>query len=133
MKKTKKTGADKKKILIIDENDQDRKVITRIFKKQGHKNITLAQTGKEGILKAQFENPDLVVLCEQLSDMCSFDVCKQIKAIERTVAKIIMITGDSCNLSASEAREAGADDYIVKTSDLEHLIQAVNFIAKIKE
>ncbi len=30
----------------------------------------------------------------------------------------------------SEAREAGADDYIVKTPDLEYLIQAVSFIAK---
>lgn len=99
-------------------------------KKQGHKNITLAQTGKEGILKAQFENPDLVVLCEQISDMCSFEICKQIKAIEGTVAKIIIITGDNCNLRAFEAREAGADDYIVKTPDLEYLTQAVNFIAK---
>jgi len=44
-------GAGNKKILIIDDNDHDRKVIAQIFKKQGYKDIILAQSGKEGILQ----------------------------------------------------------------------------------
>jgi len=90
----------------------------------------LAQSGKEGILKAQFDNPDIIMLCEQLSDMNGFEVCKQIKAIEGFVAKIIMVTGDGFNLNASQAREAGADDYVVKTLDNKYLMQTISFVAK---
>jgi len=123
-------GAGNKKILIIDDNDHDRKGISQISKKQGYKDIILAQSGKEGILKAQFDSPDIIMLCEQLSDMNGFEVCKQIKAIEGSVAKIIMVTGDGFNLNASRAREAGADDYVVKTPDNKYLMQAISFVAK---
>jgi len=129
--KTGKTiDAGNKKILIIVDNDHDRKVIARISKKQGYKDIILAQSGKEGILKAQFDNPDIIMLCEQLSDMNGFEVCKQIKDIDGFVTKIIMVTGNGFHLNASGASEAGADDYVVKTPDNKYLMQAISFVAK---
>jgi len=70
------------------------------------------------------------MLCEQLSDMNGFEVCKQIKANEGSVAKIIMGTGDGFNLNASRAREVGADDYVVKTPDNKYLMQAISFVSK---
>jgi len=42
-------GVGNKKILIIDDNDHDRKGMVQISKKQGYKDIILAQSGKEGI------------------------------------------------------------------------------------
>jgi len=129
--KTKKTiGVDNKKILIIDDNDHDRKIIAQISKKQGYKDIILAQSGKEGILKAQFDNPNIIMLCEQLSDMNGFEVCKKIKAIEGSVAKMIMVTRDGFNLHASQAREAGTDNYVIKTPDNKYLMQAISFVVK---
>jgi len=68
---------------------------------------------------------DIIMLCEQLSDMNGFEACKQIKAVEGSVAKIIMVTGDGFNLDASQAREAGADDYVMKTPDHKYLMQAI--------
>ena len=70
------------------------------------------------------------MLCEQISDMNGFEVCKKIKAIEGFVTKIIMITGDVFNLKASQARESGADDYVVKTPDNKYLTQVISFIEK---
>ena len=68
---------------------------------------------------------DIIMLCEQLSDMNGFEVCKQIKAIKGSVSKIIMVTGDGFNLNVSQAREAGADDYAVKTPGNKYLMQAI--------
>jgi len=62
--------------------------------------------------------------------MNGFEVCKQIKAIEGFVTKIIMITGNGFNLNASQARESGADGYVVKASDNKYLIQGIYFVAK---
>jgi len=70
------------------------------------------------------------MLCEQLSDMNGFEVCKQIKAMEGFITKIIMVTRDGFNLNVSQAREAGADDYIVKTPDNKYLMQAISFVVK---
>ena len=38
-----------KKILIVDDSEQDRKIITRYLKKAGYENIVLAVDGDEGV------------------------------------------------------------------------------------
>ena len=62
--------------------------------------------------------------------MGGFEVCKQIKAIEGFVTKIIMITGNGFNLNVSKAREAGTDNYAVKSPVNQYLMQAISFITK---
>jgi len=41
------------------------------------------------------------MLCEQLSDLNGFEVCKKIKAMERSASKMIMVTRDGFDLHAS--------------------------------
>jgi len=41
-----------------------------------------------------------------------------------------MVIGNGFNLNASQAREAGADDYVVKTPDNKYLMQAISCVAK---
>ena len=117
------------KVLIIDDNDQDRKIITRFLKKSGYENIVTAVTGEDGVKMAEEEDPFLIVLDTVLPDTIGFEVCRKIRAMNRIPApKIIMQTGSIENVDAGRAKEAGVDEYCVKTSDCAQLIEAIKKI-----
>ena len=107
-----------KKILIIDDNEQDRKIVERYLKKLGYNEIIMAVNGQEGVNKVNAENPDLVVLDTILPDIVGFEVCRKIKENKGALAPVvIMMTGTVDAVDAVRARQSGADDYCVKTPD----------------
>ena len=115
-----------KKILIIDDNEQDRKIMQRFLNKAGYEEILMAETGEEGVKKAESEKPDLVIIDTMLPGIDGFEVCRQIRGIQGSSApKIVITTGTIDAVDAVKARRMGADDYCVKTSDCLPLIEAV--------
>ncbi len=115
-----------KKILIIDDNEQDRKIIGRVLAKAGFKNVSAAETGEDGVKRAKSEKPDLIVLDTVLPGMSGFETCREIrKSLSSKQVKIIITTGAVDAVDAGKAREAGADDYVVKTSNFSYLVEAI--------
>ena len=115
-----------KKILVIEDNPQDRKLVTVFLNKAGYKNIVFAQTGQEGIKAAGAEMPDLIVLDTVLPDKDGFQICTEIKEmLGQDCPKIVITTGSVFAVDALKAKRAGADDYCAKTSDFSSLIEAV--------
>ena len=115
-----------KKILIIDDNEQDRKVMARFLTKAGFTEIFHAENGEEGVRKVGEVKPDLVVLDTMLPDIIGFEVCAKIKQNYPDIpVKVIMTTGGVDAVDALRAKKAGADDYCVKTSDCFPLLEAV--------
>ena len=51
-----------KKILVIDDNEEDREIMKRFLRKAGYANLSFAQNGTEGIQLARQEKPDLIIL-----------------------------------------------------------------------
>ncbi len=116
-----------KKILIIDDNKQDRMIIRRFLHKMGCEEVAEAESGEEGIKKVESENPDLVIVDTILPGMDGFGVCRSIKEAKTPhIPKVIIITGTVDAVDAVKARKMGADDYCVKTSDGTPLMGAVN-------
>ncbi len=115
-----------KKILIIDDNEQDRKIVERYLKKSGYTDISMAENCQEGVDKANAENPDLVILDTVLPDNVGFEACRQIKENKGPSAPVvIMMTGTVDAVDAVRARQSGADDYCVKTPDCHPLLEAL--------
>ena len=115
-----------KKILIIDDSEQDRKIIKRFLQGAGYTEILLAERGEDGVKKAELEKPDLVITDTNLPDIDGFEVCSKIrKFCNSEITKIIVTTGSIDAIDAVQAREVGADDYCVKTSDFAALIEVV--------
>lgn len=116
----------KNKILVVEDNEQDRKIITRVLNKAGFKDIITADRGEEGVEKAEKEKPNLVVLDTVLPGIDGFEACRRIRKTQSSkTMKIIVTTGAIDAVDAGKARAAGADDYVVKTSDFAHLAKAV--------
>ncbi len=115
-----------KKILVIEDNAQDRKIMARYFEKDGLTDIVMATSGEEGIEKTRAEHPDIVVIDTILPRMNGFETCRQIRErADRGRPKIIITTGSIDAVDAVKARKMGADDYCAKTSDFKVLREAI--------
>lgn len=115
-----------KKVLIIDDNEQDRMIMKRVLGKIGFEEITIAETGEKGIEHVKSDKPSLVILDTVLPGIDGFEVCRQIKeALGSTAPEIIMMTGTIDAVDAVKARKMGANDYCVKTADCSPLLKAL--------
>ncbi len=119
-----------KKVLIIDDEEQDRKAMTIALEKAGFSNISCADTGQKGIEMAKSIKPDVVVIDVVLRSVDGFDVCKQLKAAEELTTKVLMITGHLEAVICEKARQSGADELIVKTPAFEDIGQAIDNLFK---
>ena len=114
------------KILIIEDNEQDKKIFKRYLGKLGFTNIKIAKNGEEGINYIREEMPDLVILDTILPDMVGFDICQKIRdEFGPDNPKIIITTGSIDAVDALRARQAGANDYCVKAMDCGPLLGAL--------
>lgn len=115
-----------KKILIIEDNEDDLIIIKRHLNHAGYDQVIDARDATEGIKKAIDEKPDLVISDTLLPGNSGFEVCRQIRAAcGNETPKIIIMTGSVDAVDAGRARRVGADDYCAKTSDCAPIIEAV--------
>jgi len=111
-------------VLIIEDNEQDQKILTRYLSKSGVKEITVAENGEDGVVKAAGASFDLILVDTMLPGMDGFATCRSIKE-QGGRAQVIMMTGRVDAVDADKARQMGADDYCVKTSDCAELLSAL--------
>ena len=70
------------KVLIVDDNDNDRKILKYNFKQHGCQVILEARNGKEGLALARMHKPDLIVSDGLMPVMDGFHLLRLIKKDE---------------------------------------------------
>jgi two-component system NtrC family response regulator len=126
----------KGKILIIDDEEDLRKLLVRIFELEKY-HIFEASTGKSGLAILKNENIDIVLCDVMLPDINGLDLIPQIKAIGPLI-ETIMITAYGSIEDGVQAIKYGAFDYITKGDEdskiipiAEKALQKVQMAAKI--
>jgi DNA-binding response OmpR family regulator len=120
-----------KKILVIDDNRQDRMIMKVFLARAGYEEVSMAESGEEGLEKAISEKPDLVITDTILPGIDGFEVCRRVKESQiPSTPKVIILTGTIDAVDAVKARKMGADDYCVKTADGASLVGAVKNLLK---
>lgn len=118
-------GTKKIKILVADDDATSRNVLTKILSKAGYE-LKEAANGKEALYKVEIENPNLIILGNNLSDINGYEVCKQLKA--NSITNFIPIINIYSNYNKSEdwvhVLECGADNYLIKPID-SHVLLAI--------
>lgn len=101
-------------ILVIEDNVQNRYLVTFLLEKRGHR-ITSAETGRLGIDLAGQILPDLILLDIQLPGMDGYAVARALKA-EPTLRAIpiVAVTSYAMVGDKEQALAAGCDGYIEK-------------------
>jgi signal transduction histidine kinase len=103
-----------KTILIVDDMPANLGVLTSHLERQGYIAV-VAQGGEEGVERAEFVRPDLVLLDVMMPGLDGFETCRRLKAnaATRDIPVIFMTaladTGDKLTGFA-----AGAVDYVTK-------------------
>ncbi|SRR5258705_1576008 len=112
----------KKRILVADDDPGIRDIFRIIFEGAGYE-IELIEDGRD-LLKKSFTSPDLFLIDKQLSGIDGLDICRYLKLQPSTKHIPIIIISASPDIGIA-ARNAGADDYIEKPFELNHLLKFV--------
>lgn len=119
------SGPARNRILIIEDERDLVGVLTFNLQREGFETI-VAHDGAEGLRKAQTLLPDLILLDIMLPVMNGLDVCRELKANERTRdLPIIFLTAKDEETDQIVGFRLGADDYVTKPFSPKVLIQRI--------
>jgi two-component system, OmpR family, response regulator len=113
----------KRKVLIVDDDEELVELLGDVFAKDGRFDIRTANNGFDaGMLVREFR-PDLVILDVMLPDINGKEVCQRVRSDESLEAvKIICISGMVEQDKIAELREAGANDFMHKPFNVDRLL-----------
>ncbi len=114
-----------KTVLVIEDNEDNMVLITRLLEKCGYKVIT-AETGQKGVYAALHKNPDFIILDIQLPDFDGTEVLRKIRETE-TARRIPIIAMTSFAMAGDRERllSAGCNGYIEKPVDPERVLSQI--------
>jgi len=112
-------------ILIVDDTPANLDVIAKGFEHDGVR-VVVAQDGEEGLRRATFVHPDLILLDIMLPGIDGFEVCRRLRQDERTRAiPVIFMTALLDIDSKVTAFKAGAVDYVTKPFQIDEVTARV--------
>ncbi len=122
-----------KKVLIIEDEEQIRKVLKRILEQQiENLGVEEAKDGLEGIEKIKKNDFDLVLCDIKMPRKDGMEVLEEAKTINPNIP-FVMISGHGDMDTVIELMRKGAMDYIPKPPDLNRLITSVKNALEKKE
>ncbi len=114
-----------RKILLIEDNEQNRYLTTFILEKHGYK-VFQACTGLEGIELAKKIGPDMILLDIQLPEMDGYVVAGELrKLLAMKEIPIIAITSFAMPGDREKALGAGCTDHITKPINPDTFIPSI--------
>lgn len=123
----------KPKILIVDDEDANLRLMSTILKNDGY-DFDTAKNGLEALEKANKFSPDLVFLDVMMPEMDGFTACKKLKEDPLTNhIPVVMVTALEGRDSKIKGLESGANDFLTKPIDSTELLVRAKNLIKVKE
>ena len=117
-----------KKILLVDDEPELRKLVIDILSDDGFSNIIDAGTVQTGLIFARQEKPDLAILDVMLPDGDGFSLMKKLRAF--TNIPVIFLTAKDEAADKLAGLGLGADDYVVKPFLPQELLLRVHAVLR---
>lgn len=113
-------------ILIVDDTPINLRVIVESLEGQGYR-IVVATRGEEALKRADYVQPDLILLDVMMPDLNGFEICRRLKAqpCTRDIPVIFMTSLASVDDKVT-GFSAGAIDYVTKPLHVEEVRARVN-------
>ena len=116
--------ADKRRILVVDDEDALRTVLSAELNSEGY-DVGTAADGMEALAELLKAKYDLVLLDIKMPNMNGFEVLKVVKE-KYAGTKVIMLTGFADLKNAIESKKLGAEDFVSKPYDLVDLLTTID-------
>ncbi|MBF0398479.1 MAG: response regulator [Desulfobacterales bacterium] len=119
-------------ILIVDDVPNNLKLLGNILKQNGYK-VAAANSGEHALNFISNKQPDLILLDIMMPGMDGYEVCRRIKANDKTKdIPVIFVTARTDMDSIIKGLELGALDYINKPFNQKEVLLRIENQIKIK-
>ncbi|MFC0170892.1 sensor histidine kinase [Pseudoduganella danionis] len=113
-------------ILIVDDSLSYLAALLDRLERHGFM-IVLAQSAAEGLMRAEFAEPDLILLDVVMPGVDGFEACRRLKASKATRdIPVIFMTGLTDPKQKVAGFDAGGVDYITKPFQIEEVLARIN-------
>lgn len=121
-------------ILVVDDEKDLVKTLEYNLQREGYQTRS-AENGRAAFEEALRDPlPDLILLDLMLPDASGIDICKQLRANEKTRnIPVLMLTAKGEEIDRVVGFEVGADDYVVKPFSVRELMLRIKAILRRKE
>jgi two-component system, OmpR family, alkaline phosphatase synthesis response regulator PhoP len=117
-------------ILLVDDEQDILEIVGYNLSQEGYKIVT-ASNGKEAIVAAKKELPQLIIMDVMMPEMDGIEACENIRKIpELSNIIITFLTARSEDYSQVAGFDAGADDYITKPIKPKLLVSKVKALLR---
>lgn len=114
------------KILLVEDNEMNRDMLSRRLERRGHE-VLCAVDGAEGVATAQREAPALILMDMSLPVLDGWEATRQLKADPATSAiPIIALTAHAMSDDREHALSAGCNDYDTKPVEFPRLVAKID-------
>jgi two-component system, OmpR family, KDP operon response regulator KdpE len=110
------------KILLIEDEQEIRRFLRVSLGGQGYRLVESA-TGRDGVMQAASQQPDLMILDLGLPDIDGMEVIRQVR--EWSHMPIIILSARGQDNQKVDALDAGADDYLTKPFSVGELVARI--------
>jgi DNA-binding NtrC family response regulator len=119
------------RILVVDDEPDLCNVIRYNLNRRGHV-AAVADSGEAALaLLGQDPVPDLVVSDVMMPGMDGFELCRRLRATERTAQiPVVFLTARSAPADRQEGFRVGCDDYLAKPFDMDELLVRVEALGR---
>lgn len=109
------------KVLIVEDNSINRELLDLMVVRLNHETV-LAKNGKEAILVAKKEHPDLVLMDLRMPELDGFDATVALKKDSQTKdIPVIAVSANSSDEDIKKAIQSGCIKYIPKPVNMKEL------------
>jgi len=122
---TKPTKAGGKRVLLVDDDTEIVESMRTVLESRGYE-ILVARDGNQGLMMAEKEEPDLVVLDMMMPKRSGFLVLEKLRRSRPVPMRVIMITANEGSRHKAYAEMLGVDDYIRKPFAMDRLLDSIN-------
>ncbi len=110
------------RILIIEDEQEIRRFLRVSLGSHGYR-LTESDTGREGVMQAATQQPDLIILDLGLPDIDGMEVIRQVR--DWSPMPIIILSARGQEHEKVQALDAGADDYLTKPFSVGELVARI--------
>jgi CheY-like chemotaxis protein len=107
------------KILVIDDDAQDRGLIGAVLEERGYQ-VMLAESGRTGLALCHRQQIDAIVLDLRMPEMDGRSVLQQLRTLHPSLP-VVVFSGEGTEGVEEDVLDRGATAFIQKAFSLEHL------------
>lgn len=107
------------RILAVEDEPRLLKNLAKALREEGYA-VDTAETGEDGLFKAQTYNYDAIVLDVMLPKLDGWEILERLRKTKQT--PVLMLTARDAPKDRVRGLDTGADDYLIKPFDLPELL-----------